>query len=89
MAIKRDPNDVCGYTPFNLPPDHPFTPACRIHDWEFDQEEQGAQDKSRRTVDAELLKRMLLIARNNQSFSLRVQAYTYYALARIFGGIMW
>jgi len=81
-------DDVCGYGPFSLPPDHPFTPACRLHDWDYElSDAPGRQTKTRDEVDRELLRRMLLIAKANNSIRLRAEAYVFYGLARTFGAL--
>lgn len=84
MPLPNDPKIRCGYSRFSLPEDHPFTPACKIHDEAFEH-----KLISRNLADTHLLKDMLRIARARQSFKLEIQAYIFYGLARVFGKLFW
>lgn len=87
--MPADEKDICGVTPFSLPEDHPFTPICRSHDQIFISRENGFPTGSRKRADKALLSGMLGIAKRENKLGLKVQAYCYYALARVFGGIFW
>jgi len=49
--------DGCGVGRFKLPPSHPFTPACKWHDMEYE-----LKRFTRKNVDVGFLTRMLAIA---------------------------
>lgn len=87
--MSADPNEVCGITPFALPEDHPFTVSCQMHDRLFQSHEDGFVTLTRAEADKALLRSMLTIAKEKESTSLRLQAYAYYGLARVFGRIRW
>lgn len=88
--LPEDQNNLCGYGPFSLPADHPFTRACVLHDYEFDLKHKGeATDGGRATADKMLLKRMLDIAKAEDSVQLKFEAYAFYGIARVFGGLFW
>ena len=87
--LPEDPNNVCGYGPFSLPAEHPFTRACILHDYEFDLKHKGEVTEGRRSADKMLLKRMLEIANAEDSMRLKFEAYAFYGLARVFGGLFW
>jgi len=88
MKLKDD-RDVCGFGVLSLPPDHPFTPICKVHDEHFVAKSQGLPTPGRRRVDKEMLNDMLEVARARGSVSLRVQSYAYFFIARLVGKIFW
>lgn len=90
----RDKCDRCGVGVFSLPTDHPFTRACRLHDYEFDQAHAGQNNKTRAEVDAELFHRWALIAKNTsttkmQECDLLLDICRYWPLARKLGHLFW
>lgn len=92
LPVDRD--NSCGYGPFKLPEDHPFTPACNLHDWEFDQANKGAPDKPLDKADWDLFYRWVLIANNStgsyeEKCALAMQICKLWPLARTFGGVLW
>ena len=89
MTLPNDPEEQCGYGAFSLPKDHPFLVSCKMHDRLFESRDSGFKTLTRKQADKALLDSMLKIARERKSFSLRLQAYAYYALARAFGGLFW
>lgn len=91
--LPEDKECTCGYGPFKLPADHPFTPACRIHDWEFVEAHKGTPDKRLAEVDADLFWRWVLIARKQPTPEKQIELYEdaikYWPLARRFGVFLW
>lgn len=83
----------CGVGPFSLPVDHPFTRACALHDYDFDQAHAGTPEKTRAEADKQLFWRWALIANNaptaEESCNLMRDICKYWPLARDFGGIWW
>lgn len=65
----------------------PMVPACLAHDTAYDAHELGVEPRSRREVDQAFLNDMKTIAGN--SLRLKLLAYTYYGIARVFGGLFW
>lgn len=84
-----DPIERCGYSKISLPKDHPFQPACEMHDRLFLSRELGFKTLTRKEADRALLRSMLIIARERKSASLKAQAYLYYAFVRVFGVLAW
>lgn len=87
--MSADDRDICGITPFSLPEGHKFTAACMAHDRLYKSREEGFPTLTRAQADKALLRSMLKIAKEEKSLSLKAQAYAYYGLARVFGGIFW
>lgn len=91
--LPEDKNDVCGYGPFNLGKDHPFTPACEIHDWEFKKSHNGTPDKPIDKVDWDLFYRWVLIVKAMPTDAERCkyarEICEYWPLARDFGPLLW
>lgn len=83
--LPDDPKIGCGYGFFktnNL--EDPFFTPCAYHDFAYGHKENF---DSRKQVDDMLLSRCLRIAGSN--LFLKAKAYTYYSLARLFGGFVW
>ena len=72
---------------WGLPETHPFHPAGVWHDEMYDLQEAGQLGRSRKDVDLEFYGRMLSIAGNNRW--MRFKAFTFYTIARTFGGLVW
>lgn len=91
--LPVDPEPGCGYGPFKLPADHPFTPACNIHDWEFDQAHAGTPDETLIEADADLFWRWAFIARQEKDpvkqMALIEDIIEYWPLARRYGKYLW
>lgn len=87
--MMQDDRDICGFGILSLPPDHPFTPACRRHDYWFTQKSLGNPTPGRKRVDEQLLKEMLYIAKMHGSTKLKIMAYVYYGIAKAVGKIFW
>jgi hypothetical protein len=89
----RDKCARCGVGAFSLDKNHPFTPACALHDYEFDLAHDGTNPKPRTLVDSDLLWRWILIARAastpEKQCELMMDACEFWPLARKFGGIWW
>lgn len=88
-VILEDDRDICGFGILSLPPDHPFSKACARHDRWFTRKALDEPTPGRRRVDDLLLREMLHVAKERQSMSLKLQAYTYYAIARLVGKLFW
>lgn len=88
-TFENDPNEACGYGIFSLPKDHPFEPACQMHDRIFESRDSGFKSRTRSEADSALLASMLRIADERKSAKLRIQAYAFYGLARAFGALFW
>lgn len=91
--LPEDSEVGCGYGPFKLPANHPFTRGCNIHDWEFDEAHKGRGDKGIQQVDWELFYRWVLIAKAEQSFAgkcaLAREICKYWPLAHRVGPFLW
>jgi hypothetical protein len=91
--LPEDSSNDCGYGPFKLPHDHPFTRGCNLHDFEFAQAHRGKGEKSLDQVDWELFYRWVMIARAETTHSgkcaLARDICRYWPLARGFGGFLW
>lgn len=83
---KMDERDICGIGPFSLPNDS-FNSICGWHDRMYRLKEEGTQTFSRLEVDQRMLRAMLIFA--GDSTLRKVKAYTFYGLARLFGGPLW
>ena len=90
-VLPRDSSNDCGYGPFKLPSNHPFTRACNLHDFEFDNAELSG--KSLAQVDWELFNRWALITGAEEDplkkCKLAMDICAYWPLARKFGGLLW
>jgi hypothetical protein len=87
--LPEDETERLGWGPFSLPAGHPFQPAAQMHDRIFESREKGFRTMSRDAADSALLASMLRIAEERKSASLKAQAYVFYGLARMFGGLFW
>lgn len=91
--LPEDKENKCGYGPLSLPADHPFGPACDLHDWEFEQANAGHADKPLNEVDWSLFYRWVLIAKSMPTPELQcqfaMQICKYWPLARVGGGFLW
>lgn len=91
--LPEDGSNDCGYGPFKLPHDHPFTRACVLHDGEFQLSHEGKQTKTEDEVDADLFWRWAMIARAASTFeeqtALMRDICEYWPLARIGGPLLW
>ena len=92
-VLPEDPVPQCGYGPFSLPPDHPFTRACILHDYDFELAHNGQQKKTLDQVDAELFNRWALIAKNaptvEEQLELMHDICDYWPWARRGGELLW
>lgn len=90
-VLPRDSSNDCGYGPFKLPASHPFTRACELHDFEFDNAELSG--KSLAQVDWDLFYRWVLIAEKYEDpmkrCKLAMDICANWPLARKFGGLLW
>jgi hypothetical protein len=91
--LPEDPSNDCGYGPFKLPHDHPFTRGCNLHDFEFEQAHRGKSDKTIDQVDWELFYRWTMIARAAPTHAKRCELAgeicRYWPLARSVGALLW
>lgn len=91
--IPEDNSIQCGYGPISLPLDHPFTRACQLHDWEFEQAHEGSLEKTIHQVDWDLFYRWVLIAKAEQNPERRCELAKdicyYWVLARWGGNVLW
>ena len=91
--LPEDKEVGCGYGPFKLSRDHPFTPACNLHDWEFDRANAGDADKPLAQVDWDLFYRWVLIAKAQKDpehrAALALEICRYWPLARKVGAYLW
>jgi len=91
--LPHDDAIGCGYGPFKLPPDHPFTPGCTLHDYEFDEAHAGRGTKGIQQVDWELFYRWVLIAKAQQTYATKCalarEICRYWPLAHAVGGYLW
>lgn len=91
--LPEDSSNDCGYGPFKLPHDHPFTRGCNLHDYEFDEAHHGRGDKTIEEVDWELFYRWVLIAKAETTYAgkcaLARQICTYWPLAHGVGPLLW
>lgn len=69
--LPEDPDRGCGYFLLKLPLDHPFTRACDIHDWEFQEAHEGRGEKEISEVDWELFKRWFYITNAAESWEAK------------------
>lgn len=92
-VLPEDSSNDCGYGPFKLPHDHPFTRGCNLHDFEFDQAHKGKGNKGISQVDWELFYRWVLIARAEPTYTgkceLASEICKYWPLAHSFGPLLW
>ncbi len=68
---------------WQLPDTHPFHWAGVLHDRDYDHR----YERTSKPADQRFLKRCLKVAGND--ISLKIQAYTFYGLARAWGKIYW
>lgn len=91
--LPEDPSSGCGYGPFKLPADHPFTRGCNLHDLEFDAAHEGRGEKSIHQVDWELFYRWVMIARAQPTYSgkcaLARDVCRYWTVAHSVGSLLW
>jgi hypothetical protein len=91
--LPEDKEAGCGYGPFKLPQDHPFTRGCNLHDWEFGEAHEGRGEKSIQQVDWELFYRWVLIARAEQTYTAKCalarEICKYWPLAHSVGPFLW
>lgn len=85
MTLPEDSQNLCGYGPFTLPLDHPFTPICQgLHDPAYDAYLKGFPTRPLSVADKAMLSGMLGIAKEKDSLGLTIQAYAYYGLTTVF-----
>ena len=85
-------NLYCGVHRLTTGPFDPFVKACETHDEAYMMNEAGTNKASRKCVDKEFLRSMLVTAHRYKGRAkaiLVAKAYTYYGLVRLFGGIVW
>lgn len=91
--LPEDPSNDCGYGPFKLPHDHPFTRGCNLHDFEFAQARRGGGEKTIEQVDWELFYRWVMIARAATTYAekcrLAGEICRYWPLAHSVGPLLW
>lgn len=88
--LPEDPNDVCGYWRLSLPESHPFTVVCReMHDPAFEAAQKGFKTRTFGEVNRAMFKAFWGIAKDRKSFSLKVQAVLFTAIAIPFGLLLW
>lgn len=89
--LPEDTDDTCGYGQFKLPEGHPFTPACRIHDDEFNN--AATSGKGLHEVDWNLLAAWFHVCEQEPDYfkrcDLALQMCEYWPLARRFGNVLW
>lgn len=89
----KDPIDRCGYFWVALPQDHPFTPACDLHDYDFSLARAGKPEHARDVSDALLFYRWSLIASKEQNPQKRIELLwdiiKYWPIAREGGNLLW
>lgn len=87
-GIEEEP-DRCGVGILNTGPHDPMLPACEIHDRRYEEKHTSQSSKD---ADMEFLNNMLTIAHGRPVWQrpiLYIQAYVYYAIVRIYGGLFW
>jgi hypothetical protein len=91
--LPVDPSPNCGYGPFSLPEDHPFTRACVLHDAAYLEAHKQQNDHSLDHEDAALFYRWTMIARAAPTAAEQVKLMhdicLYWPFARIGGNILW
>lgn len=87
MSKKEDPYDGCGVGIASTSKKDPFYESCRWHDATYSDGSIWQDKYSRETIDKHFLQQMLLIA--GDSYGLKMRAYLYYGLARLFGSRLW
>lgn len=85
--MSLDDKDRCGVGLLSTGSSDPFSDSCTWHDKSYMAKEAKKSMLSRRQVDRQFLRQMLLIAGDNRK--LRARAYFYYYAARLFGGPLW
>ncbi len=91
--MPEDKELGCGYGPFKLDPQHPFTPACLLHDNDYGLAADGVPEKTLNQVDWELFHRWAMIAGASESYEercrLAMQICKMWPLARVAGPLLW
>lgn len=91
--LPEDKEVGCGYGPFKLSRDHPFTPACNLHDKDFEDAHNGINERTIDEADWNLFWRMVLIAKSQttpeKQCAMALEICLEWPLARGFGGITW
>ena len=72
----------CGVWLFRLPANHPFEPACKLHDEAY---ECVDWDVGTKQIDQDFYHRCLFIAGDNEA--LKAQALRYYHIVRAWGEV--
>ena len=85
--MVADKKDRCGVGLLSSDASDPFIDACKWHDRAYVDKENKISILSRKQVDEQFLKQMLLIASGRKR--LVIKAYAYYYAARLFGGYLW
>ena len=83
----EDPTVACGVWPFTTGPNDPMLNACAWHDKAYEEGSWYQEHMTRREVDQMFLSQMLIIAKDSKTLKLR--AYTYYAVVRALGWMFW
>ncbi len=84
---EADDFDGCGIRPFATGNDDPFYAACQWHDKAYTQGSWAENSISRHQADLQFYQQMLFIAGDN--WRLRLRAWAFYKLARLFGHAYW
>lgn len=91
--IPEDPVGGCGYGPFKLPLDHPFTRACDLHDYGYGLGHDGIPEQTKDELDWDLFWRWTLIAKAEPDLKKRISLcydiVKLWPLAQIGGYLMW
>lgn len=91
--LPDDPKPGCGYLRFKLPLDHPFTPACNLHDYEFGLNDSNQAEHTLDETDVMLFNRWALIAKNqptvNEQINLMLDICRYWPIGHRVGKYLW
>lgn len=91
--LPHDKEEGCGYGPFKLRMDHPFSRACGLHDYGFDDAANGEAEKTLDELDWDLFYRWVLIAKAEQDPRRRIylvwDIIKCWPLARAGGGLLY
>jgi hypothetical protein len=85
--MVADEKDRCGLWELSTGDNDPFIDACVWHDERYVAKELGKDRIGRKRVDRQFLTQMLEIA--GDSLVLKARAYSYFGIARLFGGPLW
>lgn len=90
----EDPNDVAGYGPFALPPDHPFNRAGSVHDYYFTEARRDpAEGMTLDYADIRLFRMFAFLAMNQptreKQLDLMMDACLFWPIARDIGSLIW